>query len=90
MEKVVLTAFGLDRPGVLGKIATRIAEYNCSIVDATQTLLKDMFCLMIIFNIEGSNMKFNDIKEKLELLGEELGTKVFVQHENVFRYMHRL
>jgi len=52
--------------------------------------MKDMFAMMIIFDNEGSSFNFKDIKEKLELLGPELGIKIYVQHENVFRYMHRL
>lgn len=90
MDRVVLTAFGMDTSGIVGKITTRLSEYNCSIVDMTQTLLKDMFTMMIIFNMQGSPMNFKDLKEKLEALGEEIGIKIFVQHENVFRYMHRL
>ncbi|MDD2715890.1 MAG: ACT domain-containing protein [Candidatus Wallbacteria bacterium] len=90
MDKVVLTAFGMDKVGIVGKITTRLAEYNCSILDMTQTLMKEMFTMMIIFNTQGSSLAFNELKEKLEGLGEELGIKIFVQHENVFRYMHRL
>ncbi|MDD5090294.1 MAG: ACT domain-containing protein [Candidatus Wallbacteria bacterium] len=90
MDRVVLTAFGMDKTGIVGKITTRLAEYNCTIVDMTQTLLKDMFTMMIIFDCHGSSLNFKDLKEKLEALGEEIGIKVFVQHENVFRYMHRL
>lgn len=90
MDRVVLTAFGLDKVGIVAKITGKLAEFNCSIIDMTQTLMKDMFAMMIIFDNEGSSFNFKDIKEKLELLGPELGIKIYVQHENVFRYMHRL
>ena len=90
MDRVVLTAFGLDKTGIVGRITTRLSEYNCTIVDMTQTLLTDMFTMMIIFDCSKASLNFKDIKDKLEALGEEIGIKIFVQHENVFRYMHRL
>jgi ACT domain-containing protein len=56
----------------------------------TQTIIDDLFAMIIIVDITDLKMDFSDFKEKLETKGDNMGIKIFVQHENVFRMMHRI
>lgn len=89
-EKVVITALGVNKSGIVANITSVFSEYNCSIQDMTQTIIDDLFAMILIVDITDLNMDFSDFKQKLEYKGEEIGTKIFVQHENVFRMMHRI
>ncbi|MFW5781992.1 MAG: ACT domain-containing protein [Candidatus Muiribacteriaceae bacterium] len=89
-EKVVITVLGVNRPGIMANITGVIADYNCSVEDMTQTIIDDLFAMIIIVDITDLKMDFADFKEKLETKGDNMGIKIFVQHENVFRMMHRI
>lgn len=89
-EKIVITALGVNKSGVVANITSVLASYNCSIQDMNQTIIDELFAMILIVDITDLNMDFASFKDKLERKGEEIGIKIFVQHENVFRMMHRI
>ena len=48
MMKAVLTVVGKDAVGILSKVSTKCAEYNVNILDVSQSILQDMFCMIMI------------------------------------------
>jgi ACT domain-containing protein len=88
--RVIIAAFGKDRPGVGAALTGVLAEHNCSIEDISQTLLQDFFSMIMIVNIEGSTVDFATLVEALKATETQLGMKVYVMHEDTFRYMHRI
>jgi len=88
--RVIIAAFGKDRPGVGAALTAVLAEHNCSIEDISQTLLQDFFSMIMIVNIEGSTVDFATLVERLKATEARLGMKVYVMHEDTFRYMHRI
>ena len=88
--RVIIAAFGKDRPGVGAALTGVLAEHNCSIEDISQTLLQDFFSMIMIVNIEGSTVDFATLVERLKATETTLGIKVYVMHEDIFRYMHRI
>lgn len=89
-DRVVVTVVGVNRPGIVAKISATIAELNASIIDISQTLMKDLFAMIMVIDIAKTNLEFKYLREKLEKAGEEIGVKVIVQHENTFKFMHRV
>jgi ACT domain-containing protein len=88
--RVIIAAFGKDRPGVGAALTGVLADCNCSIEDISQTLLQDFFSMIMIVNIEGSTVDFSGLRERLQETETQLGMKVYVMHEDIFRYMHRI
>ena len=88
--KVILTSFGYNRTGVVFEISKILAEHKCDIQDMTQKILQDYFTMIMMVDLTGSNVKFNDLREKFLKLAESLGIKIFLQHEDVFNFMHRI
>ncbi|MCK9225160.1 MAG: ACT domain-containing protein [Candidatus Muirbacterium halophilum] len=89
-EKIVITVLGVNKSGVVANVTSVLAKYNCSIQDMNQTIIDDLFAMILIVDITDLNMDFAAFKEKIEGKGEEIGVKIFIQHENVFRMMHRI
>ncbi|MGM0607511.1 MAG: ACT domain-containing protein [Candidatus Muiribacteriota bacterium] len=89
-EKIVITALGVNKAGVVANITSILGKYNCSIMDMAQTIIDDLFALIMIVDISDLNMDFSSFKTKLEKKADNIGIKIFVQHENVFRFMHRI
>lgn len=90
MEKIIITAMGANKVGVVAGITTLIAKNNINIHDMSQRIVDNLFTLIIIADFSDSVHDFNIIKDQFEELAKQLGIKIFTQHENVFKYMHRL
>ena len=56
--RAVLTVIGKDRVGILAKVSNKCAECNANIIEVTQTVLQDLFCMIARrrFPIDASNL----------------------------------
>lgn len=89
-QKVIISVIGVDRVGIIYNVSKLLAESNINILDISQTILKDIFTMIMIVDIKNSINDFNNLKEDLKNLGERLGVKIDIQKEDIFRAMHRL
>lgn len=88
--RVIITSYGINQPGVVSKISSVLAENDCDIQDITQKILQEFFTMIMIIDISNTKKTFKEISDLLTNVAEELNIKIFIQHEDVFRYMHRL
>lgn len=88
--RVIIAAFGKDRPGIVAALTNVLAEHNCSIEDISQTLMQDFFSMIMIVNIVDCSVDFSTLNDRLQATEAQLGMKVYVMHEDIFRYMHRI
>ncbi|MCQ2528228.1 MAG: ACT domain-containing protein [Saccharofermentans sp.] len=86
----VLTVIGKDRVGIIAGVSKLLMENNININDISQTILQDIFTMIMIVDLQEVQIENSDIKEKLDALGEELGVKITIQHTELFNRMHRI
>ncbi|MGM0501943.1 MAG: ACT domain-containing protein [Bacillota bacterium] len=89
-ERAVITVLGSDKVGIVAKITNLLAEHNVNIIDISQTLLEDLFTMIMLVELDDLNTDFETLNQELENTGQELEVKIMLQHEEVFRYMHRI
>jgi len=89
-NRIIVTAFGKNRVGILAGLTGILAEHQCDIIDLTQKLLQEFFTIMILVDIGESRSDFETIKSEVVRVGEELDLKVIIQHEEIFNAMHRI
>lgn len=89
-EHVVITVMGQDRVGIVAGVSKVLAEYNLNIVDISQTILHDIFAMILLVDISQSPLSLAELENPLKQAGEALGVKIVIQHEDIFRYMHRI
>jgi ACT domain-containing protein len=89
-DRVIVTAFGKNKIGILGGITSTLARTNCDVIDLSQKILKEFFTIMLLIDISNSNLDFEGVKQELISTGEEFDLKVVVQHEEIFKTMHRI
>ena len=89
-ERAVVTVLGGDKVGIVAKVTEVLAANNANIVDISQTLLEDLFSMIMLIEIDNLKKDFETLKENLEQTGDELEVKIMLQHEEIFRYMHRI
>jgi ACT domain-containing protein len=87
---VVVTVMGSDRVGIVAGITKVLADCNANIVDISQTLLQDIFAMILLVDISGSDKDLLALEEALKTAGDNLGVKIVLQHQDIFRYMHRI
>ncbi len=88
IERIIITVTGSDHPGIVAAVANLLARVNANIEDISQTVVAGLFTMIMIANIGSAN--FDQLKRDLEAIGERQGVQVTAQHENIFRYMHRV
>lgn len=89
-EHVVITVMGSDKVGIVAAVTNALAECNANIVDISQSLMQGIFAMILMVDISESDKKLADIQNILSAAGEKLGVKIVVQHEDIFKYMHRI
>jgi ACT domain-containing protein len=87
---VIVTALGPDRHGLLAQVATTIADENANIDDVSQTVANGMFTMIMFVSFDQGETTMAQLKEALERTGERTGLQIHVQHENIFKFMHRI
>ncbi len=88
--KAVITVVGKDTVGILAKVSAACAEVNVNIVEVTQSVLSDMFCMIMISDISKLKGNFVDFSEKVSKMGEEMNLSIHVMHEDIFNSMHNI
>ena len=88
--KAVITVIGHDTVGILAKVSSACAEKGATIIDVTQSVMRDMFTMIMLVDIDGLTSDFSELSSSLEKLGEQIGMKVHVMHEDIFNSMHRI
>ena len=88
--RAVITVIGKDMVGILAKVSTQCAAANANVIEVTQTVLQDLFCMIMLVDISKLDRPFAQLSEELEALGAELGLKTVVMHEDIFNSMHRI
>ena len=87
---VIVTALGLDSHGLLAQVAVTVAEQNANIDDVSQTVANGMFTMIMFVSFDQTETTMADLKEALEKTGERAGLQIHVQHEDIFKFMHRV
>lgn len=89
-NRVIVTVLGQDRVGIIAGVAGVLAENGINILDISQTILKGLFVMIIVADMTESRIPLGPLKERLDAVGGEIGVRIDAQHEDAFRYMHRI
>jgi ACT domain-containing protein len=89
-ERLVVSVFGVDHPGIVAGVAQILAEAGCSIIDINQTVVRGKFAMVIIADSSRSSASAAELKERFRTQGEQLGVRIYAQREDLFNAMHRI
>lgn len=88
--KAVITVVGKDTVGILAGVSNKCANHGVNIIDVSQTVLQEMFCMIMIGDTKEMNISFGDFSDELAKFGAEKGLSIHVMHEDLFNSMHRI
>ncbi len=88
--KAIVTVIGKDKSGIIANVSNLLAEKNINIEDISQTIMQGYFTMIMLVQIETSTISVESLKADLDALGNKIGVKIILQHEDVFNAMHRI
>ncbi|MDE6384787.1 MAG: ACT domain-containing protein [Eubacterium sp.] len=88
--RAVITVVGKDMVGILAKVSAICAENKVNIVEVTQSILQDMFCMIMMADISECSVPFADFSDSLSEYGKENNLSIHVMNEDIFNSMHKI
>ncbi len=88
--RAVITVIGKDMVGILARVSTICAENGVNVVEVTQSILQDLFAMIMMVDISKSSVPLSELSDKLSAMGKEMNLTVHVMHEDIFNSMHRI
>lgn len=88
--RFIITVIGIDKIGIVANITKVMADFNVNIVDISQTIMEDLFTMIMLAAVKDENFNLTEFQKAMSEEGEKLGVEVRVQHEDAFRFMHRI
>ena len=89
-NRVIVTVIGEDRVGIIATVSGVLAEAHANIIDISQTTLEEFFAMIMMADIGGATVPLDELRRRLQATGTAMGLRIDVQHEDVFKYMHRI
>lgn len=88
--RAIVTIVGVDRVGIIAGIANILAEANVNILDITQSVMREFFTMIMMVDLNGAQVPFAELSDRLRAKGEAIGVQVQIQREDIFNAMHRV
>lgn len=88
--RAVITVVGKDMVGIIADVTTIMRKHDINILDITQSILDDLFVMVMLTDISKAKVELTAFAEELTALGDQMGLKIHVMHEDVFNSMHRI
>ena len=89
-DRIIVSVFGLDRPGIVSAVSSVLADADCSIADINQTVVGGKFAMVLVADSSRSTVGVAELKERFREMGARLGVNIYAQREDLFNAMHRV
>jgi len=84
MKKIVLSAIGKDRPGIVAGVTHNLFAAGCNLEDSAMTILEGEFALLVIAS-RPSKISMKVFQDRLQTLAKKLGLVLNIKEMEVSR-----
>ena len=88
--RAVITVIGKDMVGILAKVSTQCAEHNINVLEVTQSILQDLFAMIMMADISSLDSDFASLSDEMEAMGKAEHLDIHCMHEDIFNLMHKI
>ncbi|MCK5025202.1 MAG: ACT domain-containing protein [Nanoarchaeota archaeon] len=89
-ELSFITVIGEDQKGIVAKVSDLLYRYDINIEDITQKIMDGYFVMTMLVDVKDSKVALEKVRSELEEIGTQMKLKIQLQHENIFKVMHRV
>jgi len=69
---------------------SKCAQYNANVIEVTQSILQDLFCMIMLVDLSKLNEPFAELADAMTQLGKEENLSIHTMHEDIFNCMHHI
>ncbi len=88
--RAVVTVIGQDKIGIISNVTEVLAKNKINILDINQTIMQDVFTMLMLVDTSDALVSFDELQNRLEEKGQEIGVAIKIQHEGIFNAMSEL
>lgn len=88
--RVIITVLGYDKIGIIANISRILAESSVNILDINQTILQGFFTMVMVVDMSRATIDVAELRRVLAEKGREMELEITTQHEDIFKFMHRI
>lgn len=85
-----ITVLGQDQLGIVARISMILFQHRINIEDIAQKVMHGHFVMIMMVDFRDSPSDLEDVTAELEAVGREMGLSIRIQHESLFKTMHRI
>ena len=89
-ELSFITLIGKDKMGIVARVSNLLYKNNINIEDINQKVMEGLFVMTMLVDVAGYKYPLQRLNSALEKMSKEMGLKIQLQHENIFKMMHRV
>jgi len=89
-KRAIITVLGADRVGIIAGVTTVLAKLGINILDISQTIMSNVFTMIMLVDLEKATKPIHEIIDELESEGKKLNVEVRLRLEEIFKTMHRV
>ena len=82
--KYALIIHGKDRIGIIAEITSFIARNNANIYSVEQTIVDNIFKMIVYFEMSSDDNEINELSKLFKLEGEKLKINIVIIEETEF------
>ena len=92
MAKILcfLTVIGKDRKGIIARISSQLFEDGINIEDVDMKVMEGYFVMSMFVDVGEAKISMDELREQMAKIEKDMGLKIQLQHEDVFKSMHRV
>ncbi|HZK22430.1 MAG TPA: ACT domain-containing protein [Oscillospiraceae bacterium] len=88
--RAVITVIGKDAVGILASVSAKCAQNNINVLEVTQSILQDLFAMIMLVDIKESTIEFTKFADELTALAKTKNLSIHAMHEDIFNAMHTI
>ena len=89
-EICIVTVTGMDKVGIIARLANEMAAANINIVDVNQKIMEKYFVMTMAVDMGKANIDMPGLQKRLAKVAKDMKLSITCQHENIFKMMHRV
>ncbi|MBI4978473.1 MAG: ACT domain-containing protein [Spirochaetes bacterium] len=89
-ELSFITVMGQDRKGIVASVSQFLYKNEINIEDISQKIIEGYFVMTMLVDIANAAIPLEKLRDGLDGIGKKLRIKITIQHENIFKMMHRV
>lgn len=88
--RAIVTVLGKDDIGILSFVSALLAEQKVSVLDISQTIMKEYFTMVMLVDCAKAEHPFAELVALIEAEGKGHNLSIHIQREDIFNAMHRI